>query len=197
MLRPGVCRDWRTSWYAVSNWQQMWSGVESDILCMTLTDQHSWKGICPIHHPDNFFTSSRVGKKYTWRNRRRWRRRRFVGGPSWVVAWPLSTLRGVLTTVHSRVPHPRVLSIDYWFYWLILLIDCPQSWVMDTRVGHPRVLSIDYWFYWVILLIDWSQEWTASKTPAEWTVVKRPPTKRQRQRRLLRHVYFFFIGLTT
>ena len=44
MLRQGVCQDWRTSWYAVSNWQRMWSGVESGSLCMTLTDQHSWKG---------------------------------------------------------------------------------------------------------------------------------------------------------
>ena len=33
------------SWYAVSNWQWMWSGMESSSLCMTLTDQHSWKGI--------------------------------------------------------------------------------------------------------------------------------------------------------
>ena len=46
MLRPGVCWDWRTSWYAVLNWQQMWSGVESGSLYMTLSDQHSWKGIC-------------------------------------------------------------------------------------------------------------------------------------------------------
>ena len=45
MLRPGLCRDWRTSWYAVSNWRLMWSGVESGSLCMTLTDQHSWKVI--------------------------------------------------------------------------------------------------------------------------------------------------------
>ena len=40
-----VCRDRRTSWYAVSNWRQMWSGVESGTLCVTLTNQHSWKGI--------------------------------------------------------------------------------------------------------------------------------------------------------
>ena len=45
MLRPGLCQDWRTSWYAVSNWQQMWSRAESGSLCMTLTDQHSWKEI--------------------------------------------------------------------------------------------------------------------------------------------------------
>ena len=45
MLRLGVCWDWRTNWYAVSNWWQMWSGVDSGSLCMTLTDQHSWKGI--------------------------------------------------------------------------------------------------------------------------------------------------------
>ena len=45
MLRPGLCWDWRTSWYAVSNWLWMWSGVESGSLCMTLTDQDSWKGI--------------------------------------------------------------------------------------------------------------------------------------------------------
>ena len=38
MLRPRVCLDWRTSWYAVSNWRRMWSGVESDSSCMTLTD---------------------------------------------------------------------------------------------------------------------------------------------------------------
>ena len=36
MLSPGVCWDWRMSWYAVSNWQWMWSGVvESGSLCMT------------------------------------------------------------------------------------------------------------------------------------------------------------------
>ena len=40
-VETGVCRDWRKSWYAVSNWWQMRSGS----LCMTLTDQHSWKGI--------------------------------------------------------------------------------------------------------------------------------------------------------
>ena len=34
------CWDWRTSWYAVSNWRRIWSGVESGSLCMTLTDQH-------------------------------------------------------------------------------------------------------------------------------------------------------------
>ena len=42
-VETGVCQDWRMSWYAVSNWQQMWSGVKSDSL--TLTYQHSWKGI--------------------------------------------------------------------------------------------------------------------------------------------------------
>ena len=26
MLNPGVCRDWRMSWYAVSNWRRMWLG---------------------------------------------------------------------------------------------------------------------------------------------------------------------------
>ena len=36
MLRPGVCRDWRMSWYAASNWWRVWSGVESGSLCMTL-----------------------------------------------------------------------------------------------------------------------------------------------------------------
>ena len=41
MLRPWMCQDWRTSWYAVSNWRWMWSGVESGSLCMTLTDQCS------------------------------------------------------------------------------------------------------------------------------------------------------------
>ena len=45
MLILGVCRDWRTSWYAVSNWWQMWSGVEFGTLCMSVRDQHSWKGI--------------------------------------------------------------------------------------------------------------------------------------------------------
>ena len=45
MFRPGVWRDWRTSWYAISNWWQIWSGVESGSLCMMLTDQQSWKGI--------------------------------------------------------------------------------------------------------------------------------------------------------
>ena len=45
MLRPGVCLDWRMGGYAVSNWQRMWSGVESGSLCMTLTDQRSWKVI--------------------------------------------------------------------------------------------------------------------------------------------------------
>ena len=44
-VETGVSRDWRKSLYAVSNWQRMWSGVESGSLCMTLTDQHSWKGI--------------------------------------------------------------------------------------------------------------------------------------------------------
>ena len=44
-MRPAVCLDWRTSWYAVSNWRWMWSGVESGSLYMTLPDQHSWKGI--------------------------------------------------------------------------------------------------------------------------------------------------------
>ena len=29
MLKLGVCQDWRMSWYAVSNWWRMWSGVES------------------------------------------------------------------------------------------------------------------------------------------------------------------------
>ena len=33
------------SWYAVSNLWWMWSGVESGSLCMTLTDEHSWKRI--------------------------------------------------------------------------------------------------------------------------------------------------------
>ena len=32
-------------WHAVSNWRRMWSGVETGSLYMTLTDQHSWKGI--------------------------------------------------------------------------------------------------------------------------------------------------------
>ena len=45
MFMPGVWRDWRTSWYAISNWRRMWSGMESGSLCMTLTDQQSWKGI--------------------------------------------------------------------------------------------------------------------------------------------------------
>ena len=45
MLSPGMCRDWRTSWYAVSYWWQMCSGVEFGSLCMTLTDEHSWEGI--------------------------------------------------------------------------------------------------------------------------------------------------------
>ena len=45
MFRLGVCRDWRKSWYAISNWWRMWSGVESGSLCMILTDQYSWKGI--------------------------------------------------------------------------------------------------------------------------------------------------------
>ena len=44
MLSPGVYCDWRTNWYAVSNWQRMWSGVESGSLCMTLTDQILGKG---------------------------------------------------------------------------------------------------------------------------------------------------------
>ena len=42
MFRPGVWRDWRTSWNAISNWRRMWLGVESGSLCMMLTDQQSW-----------------------------------------------------------------------------------------------------------------------------------------------------------
>ena len=39
MLRlGGVCRDWRTGWYSVSNWRQMRTGVESGSFCMTLTN---------------------------------------------------------------------------------------------------------------------------------------------------------------
>ena len=45
MLRPGVWCDWRTGWYVVSNWRQMWSRAEFGSLCMTLTNQHSLKGI--------------------------------------------------------------------------------------------------------------------------------------------------------
>ena len=45
MLSLGVWRNWRTNWYAVSNWQRMWSGVKSGSLSMTLTDEHSWKEI--------------------------------------------------------------------------------------------------------------------------------------------------------
>ena len=43
MFMPGVWCDWRTTWYAISNWCS--SGMESGSLCMTLTDQQSWKGI--------------------------------------------------------------------------------------------------------------------------------------------------------
>ena len=64
MLRPGMCPDWRTSWYAVLYWRWMWSGVELGSLCMTLTDQHTWKGICPIHHPANSFTNSCTNVTY-------------------------------------------------------------------------------------------------------------------------------------
>ena len=28
-----------------TNWRRVWSGVESGSSCMTLTNQHSWKGI--------------------------------------------------------------------------------------------------------------------------------------------------------
>ena len=46
MLSLGVCVVFEEmSWYAVSNWQRMWSGMESGSLCMTVTDQHSWKAI--------------------------------------------------------------------------------------------------------------------------------------------------------
>ena len=39
MFSVGVCRDWRTSWYAVSNWQWMWSGMESGSLHNYDTDR--------------------------------------------------------------------------------------------------------------------------------------------------------------
>ena len=45
MLRPGVWHHRRTSWYAISNWWRMWSAVESDSLCMMLTEQQSWNWI--------------------------------------------------------------------------------------------------------------------------------------------------------
>ena len=56
-----MCRDWRTSWYAVSNWRRMWSGA-------TPTDSRPWNRLrcktCPIHHPANSFTSSRTNVTY-------------------------------------------------------------------------------------------------------------------------------------
>ena len=44
MFRHGEYRDWRTSWYAISNWRRMWSGVESGSSCIMLTDQQSSNG---------------------------------------------------------------------------------------------------------------------------------------------------------
>ena len=36
MMKLGVCENWRTCWYAVPNWQQMWSAVESGSLGLSL-----------------------------------------------------------------------------------------------------------------------------------------------------------------
>ena len=48
MLSLRLCRDWRTSWYAVSNWRRMWSEVEFGSLYMTLTDclERDLVGLC-------------------------------------------------------------------------------------------------------------------------------------------------------
>ena len=43
-VNTGRLLDWSTSWYAISNWLQTWSGSVSGNLCITQTDQLPWKG---------------------------------------------------------------------------------------------------------------------------------------------------------
>ena len=91
-----------TSWYAVSNWWQMWSGMESSSLCMTLrpgADQSSKAAFCK-----SAFAKSKLtfGKSAFARSRFAFRQSIFASQKAMV--WPSATSKMLSAKMCQNLP---------------------------------------------------------------------------------------------